>query len=227
MISSREASVTPEHDLAYLALVSSKDEAEENVRDIATVGLPPLITIDKSRPEDDMTLQMDIDTDMGSGSAEVVDDNASEITLVEKVDIQQQDGDFVMVNDGYEIKVQGPAEDKENQPPKSVSFMVNAERPILQDVDMNGGDQAMDYDSIDSIPDLIGPTLTPPQEMSDVPPPIPPRPRNTPKEPDTSLMFGRQQDVAECIENVMFQIEAAVKGTAFDENGEQIDLVKT
>lgn len=39
-------------------------------------------------------------------------------------------------------------------------------------------------------------------------------------------LFGRQQDVTECIENVLFQMEAAFKPTGFDEDGEQIDIVK-
>lgn len=39
-------------------------------------------------------------------------------------------------------------------------------------------------------------------------------------------LFGRQQDVTECIENVLFQLEAAVKGDSVDADGEQDDLVK-
>lgn len=38
--------------------------------------------------------------------------------------------------------------------------------------------------------------------------------------------WGRQQDVAECIDNVLFQMEAALLATKLDEDGEQIDLVK-
>lgn len=38
--------------------------------------------------------------------------------------------------------------------------------------------------------------------------------------------WGRQQDVAECIDNVLFQLEAALKPTGFDTSGEQVDLVK-
>ncbi|ODQ66689.1 cysteine proteinase [Nadsonia fulvescens var. elongata DSM 6958] len=40
------------------------------------------------------------------------------------------------------------------------------------------------------------------------------------------VLFGRQQDVTECIENVLFQIEAAYKPERFDESGEQIDFIK-
>lgn len=41
-----------------------------------------------------------------------------------------------------------------------------------------------------------------------------------------SALFGRQQDVTECIENVLFQIEAAFKPTGIEEDGEQKDIVK-
>lgn len=41
-----------------------------------------------------------------------------------------------------------------------------------------------------------------------------------------NTLFGRQQDVTECIGNVLFQIEAAFEPTGFDSDGEQIDLVK-
>uniref|UniRef100_A0A060T713 ubiquitinyl hydrolase 1 n=1 Tax=Blastobotrys adeninivorans TaxID=409370 RepID=A0A060T713_BLAAD len=41
-----------------------------------------------------------------------------------------------------------------------------------------------------------------------------------------SALFGRQQDVTECIENVLFQIEAASDPTGVEEDGEQVDIVK-
>ncbi|PRT55811.1 Ubiquitin carboxyl-terminal hydrolase 2 [Wickerhamiella sorbophila] len=43
---------------------------------------------------------------------------------------------------------------------------------------------------------------------------------------DLSTALQRQQDVTECIENVLFQIEAAVCASGSDPNGEQLDLVK-
>ncbi|KAG0642222.1 hypothetical protein HOY80DRAFT_1008062 [Tuber brumale] len=67
---------------------------------------------------------------------------------------------------------------------------------------------------------------TPPPDMPDRPPPVPPRPTKQDPKPDTNFMFGRQQDVTECIGNVMFQVEAAIKPESVDGNGEQIDLVK-
>lgn len=54
-------------------------------------------------------------------------------------------------------------------------------------------------------------------------------------EPDTKaaelsrkidLTMGRQQDVTECIGNVLFQLESAFDATGYDDDGEQIDIVK-
>lgn len=125
-------SITPDRELAYLALVSSKDEDES-----PTPSSPPLRPPPPSRPEKE---------------------EESDSTLIE----HQEEG-FVVVH-------------KENVPP----------------------------------------VLTPP----DTPPPPPPVRRRS------SILFGRQQDVTECIENCMFQIESAMIPRALDENGEQLDMIK-
>lgn len=41
-----------------------------------------------------------------------------------------------------------------------------------------------------------------------------------------SALFGRQQDVTECIENVLFQLEASFKPKGYEEDGDQVDIVK-
>ncbi|CAH2350115.1 ubiquitin carboxyl-terminal hydrolase 2 [[Candida] railenensis] len=43
---------------------------------------------------------------------------------------------------------------------------------------------------------------------------------------DSTIEMGRQQDVTECIENVTFQIESALKPEKLDSDGEQYDLIK-
>lgn len=43
---------------------------------------------------------------------------------------------------------------------------------------------------------------------------------------ENALELGRQQDVTECIENVLFQLEAAFPAAKLDEDSEQYDLVK-
>ncbi|CCG23364.1 Ubp2 protein [Candida orthopsilosis Co 90-125] len=43
---------------------------------------------------------------------------------------------------------------------------------------------------------------------------------------ESTIEIGRQQDVTECIENVIFQIESALPPTYLDNDGEQYDLIK-
>ncbi|PWW80591.1 cysteine proteinase [Tuber magnatum] len=97
-------------------------------------------------------------------------------------------------------------------------------RISLRDIDMNES-QATSGAVASKASPTYGPP-TPPPDMPDRPPPVPPRPTKQAPKPDTNLMFGRQQDVTECIGNVMFQVEAAIKPESVDENGEQMDLVK-
>jgi ubiquitin carboxyl-terminal hydrolase 25/28 len=43
---------------------------------------------------------------------------------------------------------------------------------------------------------------------------------------DSTIEMGRQQDVTECIENVTFQLEAALRPQSIEDDGEQYDLIK-
>ncbi|RHZ86596.1 hypothetical protein Glove_48g70 [Diversispora epigaea] len=43
----------------------------------------------------------------------------------------------------------------------------------------------------------------------------------------SGMLFGKQQDVTECMDNVMFQLEAALKSIMTNENGEDQNIVKS
>lgn len=213
MITSKDASVKPEAEFAHSALGGSKEESKEDKekKHLSADAPPPIITLD-----DDFDTKMDVDNNENS---QTIDDGGSEITLVEKVDTKATDEDFVMVDSGKKDSVS--SEDKENLPPRAESTAANASRPVLQDIGINGAEPS-------HTPETGEPQAppTPPPETHDRPPPIPPRPAPKPANKHTDFTLGRQQDVAECIENVMFQIEAAIKPEDHDENGEQVDLVK-
>ncbi|CUS10447.1 unnamed protein product [Tuber aestivum] len=229
LITSQASSVTPERDLAYLTLVSSKDEEEEERRmsvsfDVPLPPPPPVIYIN-----DDADDKMDIDEKPPPQSE--TDDTTSEATLVnENEDLPPPypgtGEDYVMV---YHDGKPNRADDKENLPPlKDITAGVaGAPRSPLQDIDMNEPQAASAVPAGKAGP-TYGPLTPPPDapDMPDRPPPVPPRPAKQAPKPDTNLMFGRQQDVTECIGNVMFQVEAAIKPEYVDENGEQMDLVK-
>ncbi|CEP60649.1 ubiquitin-specific protease UBP2 LALA0_S01e15786g [Lachancea lanzarotensis] len=48
----------------------------------------------------------------------------------------------------------------------------------------------------------------------------------SPDQLENALEMGRQQDVTECIGNVLFQLESASEPTSLDEDGEQQDIIK-
>lgn len=209
MISSKDSSVRPEKGLAELALGSKEEAKETEEKKLASTDVPnPILTLD-----DDLDTKMEDDT---GENLQNIDDAGSEITLVEKLDTKANDEDFVMIDS--DKKGDSSFEDKENLPPRTESMTVNGVRPVLQDINIDESQQ------LPALAPQAPPT--PPPETPDCPPPIPPRPSPKPEEKNTDYMFNRQQDVAECIENVMFQLEAAVKPEDHDESGEQIDLIK-
>lgn len=220
-------SVAPQRDLAYLALVSSKDEEAERRKSISVEG-PKQQIIDLSGSDEPMA--MDIDTP----NLPAPDDAGSEVTLTSETPVDplpshtaedlpppySADGsDFVMVDADVKIP---DRDDKENFPPLGAaknSETLVTEKPLLR----TAASEAEDITLPDA--DDASRPMTPP--MPDRPPPIPPRPDAKKRESFSGdLMFGRQQDVTECIGNFMFQLEAAIRPTDHDAHGEQMDLIK-
>lgn len=187
---------------------------------ISGAGPPPLINVTDDHDK--------MDIDGNSTATPELEDNGSEATLVNE-DLPppysgSHEEDYVMVHMDAKSN-----QDKENLAPNRelpTSF-IGPHRAPLQDVAMKEVQNTSEElsENIQKDKEIQAP-LTPPPEMPDrPPPPIPPRPkRSEPSQGD--MMFGRQQDVTECIGNVMFQLEAAIKPEQIDENGEQIDIVK-
>lgn len=221
LIVSAQSSVTPERELAYLALVSSKDEAEDEVRRGSMTAMgpaPPLINVT------DESDKMEIDQKPMSIPEATGDDDASEATLVNDDPPPPYSGpneeDYVMVNmDTKPTHI----DNKENYSPKTEGLFgfVGPLRPPLQGVDLNEGSGGFQKGK-----EVEAPLTPPPEVPNRPPPPIPPRPKREDSSKVDMMMFGKQQDVTECIGNVLFQLEAAIKPEEIDENGEQIDIVK-
>ena len=72
-------------------------------------------------------------------------------------------------------------------------------------------------------------TLAAPQKPPNRPPPFPPRPKVQRDNPEAirEAEYGAQQDVTEVIANVLFQLQCAIRPESTDENGEQLDQIKT
>ncbi|TGZ80238.1 cysteine proteinase [Ascodesmis nigricans] len=224
LIATKMTSVAPQRDLAYLALVSSKDEEAERRKSVEA-SKPE--TIDLSNTDD----AMDIDTPINGPN--VADDAVSEDTLVgdsqdqpsshahnELPSYNSVGSDYVMVDVDAKIP---PSNDKESlmplKVPKDTEKSVGGDSLIQQTVALS--EDTVLADAPEGVP------LTPPPDIPERPPPIPPRPQIKKRESSAGdLMFGRQQDVTECIGNVMFQLESAIRPTEIDSHGEQMDLIK-
>lgn len=217
LISAGTSYIRPERELAQLALFSHKDETEEIRRMSLAEPVRPIINLDDA--DDD---RMDIDP-KPSSAPEPADD-ASEATLVDDSmsteTLHEKDDDYIMIDNSE----QTPRPDnKENLPPKASAKtdLLASVRPVLEDISANGEPEKRS--------NAAQAPLTPPPDYSEQPenpPPIPPRPQRQSTQIDINLDERRQQDVTECIGNVMFQLEAAIRPEQVDENGEQIDMIK-
>lgn len=97
---------------------------------------------------------------------------------------------------------------------------VYAQRDEPEPIDLTGETAS----NIEAEP-LIASTRGPPSR----PPPFPPRPQQNHEASDAikEAEYGAQQDVTEVIANVLFQLQCAIRPESIDENGEQLDIVKT
>ncbi|KAI9251350.1 hypothetical protein BDA99DRAFT_521635 [Phascolomyces articulosus] len=99
-------------------------------------------------------------------------------------------------------------------PPVSPPEVIDELPPAYEDIVME--------DKKPSVSDEKKPL--PDKPLPDIPPALPPR---DPRPSAANMMFGKQQDVTECMGNVMYLVEAAVKPLEKKENGEQIrDIVR-
>ncbi|KAK6540305.1 ubiquitin-specific protease ubp2 [Orbilia ellipsospora] len=246
MTTSTGTYVKPEHELAELALNSIRDEPSARKRSITWdeepegfIGprLPPAMMLNQ---EDSLPFSMDLDDKPVNNRLHVVnnniDDRSSDGTLVgdgENPPVYEEQG-YVVV-DGKD-----PTE-KEEPAPLVTQLEKQAEQTILSPKPQDGRLQNLDPMSIDDDDSTVPllqreddhmdtnekplPVIPPAPER---PPPIPPRPNQKPnRKSSNTFSLGRQQDVTECIENVMFQLEAALKPQGHDEDGEQLDIIKS
>jgi hypothetical protein len=260
---SRMPAVTPETELAYLALVPSKEEheaqaaTEENSHQQAQTG---------AADEDDLII-FEPNEGTRESTREHLDGSKSP-SVLGKRRTDEKDDEVAMSTSAAPASL--PAIPRNSSPPdtddSSLSFDYDAEMtevsppPTLsrtssttvadpdernakrgRSVDHNTPSSLPPVKSLDSAVDVRLPSprsqtlpavTTPPPA-----PPLPPRPHPRPAAPERQqtkkeqleaevssyMAFGRQNDVTECMDNVMFQIEAALKSNAVGEEGEGTD----
>ncbi|KAK9333250.1 hypothetical protein V1520DRAFT_271178 [Lipomyces starkeyi] len=253
LIMSTESAVAPKHQLAYLTLVSSKDalqdiERRENIdMTMADADAKELLAAVQDTSTKQEATEGTEGTDSKSSTPDVV-----EISSDEDGDgmlVQEDEG--VLVREDEDVIMQ----DKENiSPSKSHDDKIPSssptERRVLGEIvavnsdNIAGSTSSTQRADLTVSPEMLSkPSQTEPDletrtdqvteerkepllmlpapestTSSKFPPTVPPR--------DDYMNLGMQQDVTECIDNVLFQIEAALKPQNTDVDGEQIDLVK-
>ncbi|KAF9225295.1 cysteine proteinase [Gyrodon lividus] len=184
------AAVTPTMDLAKLALVTSRDEEDEEAESRGTdssndtdatlvedsQSLGRLVNTDSAntvlgkRPRDDQPLSVSMDVDEDSSPKSPVSD---------------------MEKNGY-VMVSHPSSPRRSKSPRldpassssSSSKYATPKETVANDPAQQGGEEA-------------------PKK-----PPLPER--KAPVRSESVMLFGKQHDVAECMDNCMFQIEIAL-----------------
>ncbi|KAK6506337.1 ubiquitin-specific protease ubp2 [Arthrobotrys conoides] len=244
MVTSKQTYVRPEKEISELALNSANHEVSARKRSVAfederPVGFigpmgPPRTVIEDEEP---LPFSMDIDEKPPRLRVTNADDQSSDITLIG--DSQEppayEDQGYIVVDGqpgatGPEEDIKGKGkqvEDEESGP--TIHAPTPKPVPLLQ---REVEDESMEDAPLPpTVPQKDGMRVIPP--IPDRPPPIPPRPKEKPTIATSavsaaqSFEFGRQQDVTECIENVMFQLEAALKAEGTEPDGEQLDIIKT
>ncbi|BGP12273.1 hypothetical protein JCM10213_000032 [Rhodosporidiobolus nylandii] len=222
-------SVTPETELAYLALVPSKEEEAFNAPDPAAPLPPPpaSTTAETSRKVDEMTL-----SSPGSGAAvmgeEVKSPGGTSVLGKRKNGAQQvQEGvdDMVIDSQPSASPLPSPAPAGDAEMADASADSAAEEGRIAKrgrSLDPAAASEAS------SVTLAAGEGEGKDEEMQ--PPALPPRPREEEKKEDkvdmetqvsSYMAFGRQNDVTECMDNVMFQVEAALLASAAGKEKEQ------
>jgi ubiquitin carboxyl-terminal hydrolase 25/28 len=214
LIHTGQKSVSPTKDLAYLALVPARDEPPEPPKPELELNTEPepnpeVIVIDSDLSGADTDIE---DVSAGRGEDNLIDLNTP--------DTPSRDSDD-MIDVDYNKENEKPKRDNSSEmlrdskrrvsecavpeavPADTDNTMIKAEEPVETD---DGGE-------------LEVVTEKPAETVAIV----------SVQEKNRRIDYAlveRQQDVTECIENVLFQLEAAFEPTGFEEDGEQLDLIK-
>lgn len=195
----REAAVTPTRELAKLALVTSRDEEDDEIGKGGT----------DSSNDTDATL---VDDGLSRPSL-----TSQEVTLSPPLSPTSVLGKRARdEKKGSDMEIDSPT--SENHKDKEVFVFLNTPPrafPKSSDVpsELSSSKRFNELQDIDT-------------NSSQKPPPLPPRKK--PEVSSSEMMFGRQHDVAECMDNCMFQIETALlkfNGDG-DKSTEQVSIVK-
>ncbi|KAI9822563.1 MAG: ubiquitin-specific protease ubp2 [Pycnora praestabilis] len=249
LIAARTSSITPEHELARLTLISSdNEEAFRRMSMVSGDGRPSIGEINGAPfigplgpPQSSQDMDVDGDLLNQDRRQKADGDNSSEATLVDPP--AYDDTDYTTINATDLEQQQQIFEDKENLAPIKA---VGSEHPsspnhpeplhvsspsklnVQETLPISNGEHVYQASDIVMTNGLSSPPQSEKPIAPDRPPPVPPRPKTTEqsKKAPNDVELGAQQDVTEVIANVLFQMQCAVKPLSIDSSGEQIDQIK-
>ena len=177
--------VKPREELAYLALVSSKDEDEDE--------------------DEDLKVQ-----ELLGDAAVAATSEMSDMTQISSKSQKQDTAVNVTAFSAKEVSDEFAPTHKISTPTK---------------VNTMDDDTSSDANLAESPPPFESYSATK-VDRGDIESSMPTSSRALPPRRQSTIKYGKQQDVTECSSNVLFQIEAAIRPTGVDANGEQLDIVK-
>ncbi|KAG6829774.1 hypothetical protein H0H92_003564 [Tricholoma furcatifolium] len=237
-----QAAVTPSIDLAKLALVTSRDEEEDeadkggtsdssNDTDATLVddALGPAPAARVAPPEDARSPTLS-----ASASASVLGKRSRDVTVTMSTSTERQPSVMDLDLDSPVTFPSSPTREDMTLSSASTSRMSDSPPPLMS-LEQDGHGHGP------SMPEASGSGTSRngqgDVEMKDAtatavvasakPPPLPPR--KATQTSDSVMMFGKQHDVAECMDNCMFQIETALlkfDGVSDGESSDKTSVVK-
>ncbi|KAK2768671.1 ubiquitin-specific protease ubp2 [Arachnomyces sp. PD_36] len=221
MITSPNASVKPEQELARLTLISSTNEAAIRRKSIISSTRPGTLGDINGRPiMGPLGPPADPTTEEGPNAsgdqAQEPDSSVKEIAATKGCPTSDADSEATLVSEAARTETgKSPnAGGKENLPP--------TEGKVVTDSAVSNEPKSEGLQPASNTEPFIGP-IGPPNR----PPPVPPRP--TPDSRKIALEeveLGAQQDVTEVINNLFFQTQCAIKPTEVDPTGEERNMIK-
>ncbi|KAG6907945.1 hypothetical protein DXG01_006803 [Tephrocybe rancida] len=187
------AAVTPSIDLAKLALVTSRDEEEDEAD---KGGTDSSNDTDATLVDDAPPRAAAADTSTENPRSPTLSPNSVLGKRSRDVDLRQPS---VMDLDSPATFPSSPTREDFPSSPSRLSdspppLMSPDSPPRMPEASGSGSSAQVDVEMVDA--------------TSVKPPPLPPRKAN--QTSDSVMMFGKQHDVAECMDNCMFQIETAL-----------------
>ncbi|KAI9496046.1 hypothetical protein BDB00DRAFT_927094 [Zychaea mexicana] len=234
-----QRAISPEYDLAYMALLNGRsveNDAPADTKGESSSGSS------KKEPEQGKAAELQVEKQDESESQQQSADLDTEMTEAQVPGTQEQKQQQPEEVEKEELSPTTPAPVSKtadtpgsSEPLPQVPDNDNINEAVKEEIETAPQPQPDELppayedvimeDERPSIPDkkhLLDKPL--PKPLPGTPPALPPR---DPRPSAANIMFGKQQDVTECMGNVMYLVEAALKPLEKKENGEQIrDIVR-